>query len=61
VEVRAQAVKAELSDVEGLGFKLEERQKDILELKKTLKMKVPGTTDNLIPSLSDLLLGEIWE
>ena len=58
MEVRAQAVKAELSDVEGLGFKLEERQKDILELKKTLKMKVLGTTDNLIPSPSDLLLGE---
>ena len=33
-------MKAELSDVEGLGFKLEERQKDILELKKTIKMKV---------------------
>ena len=48
--VRAQAVKAELSDVEGLGFKLEERQKDILELKKTLKMKVTGTTEDLIPS-----------
>ena len=33
-------MKAELSDVEGLGFKLEERQKDILELKKALKLKV---------------------
>ena len=40
VVVRGRAVKAELSDVEGLGFKLEERQKDILELKKTIKMKV---------------------
>lgn len=38
--VRARAVKSELSDVEGLGFKLEERQKDILELKRSLKMKV---------------------
>lgn len=38
--MRARAVKSELSDVEGLGFKLEERQKDILELKRTLKMKV---------------------
>ena len=38
--VRAHAVKSELSDVEGLGFKLEERQKDILELKRSLKMKV---------------------
>lgn len=33
-------MKSELSDVEGLGFKLEERQQDILELKKTLKLKV---------------------
>ena len=38
--VRAHAVKSELSDVEGLGFKLEERQKNILELKRSLKMKV---------------------
>lgn len=38
--VRARAVKSELSDVEGLGFKLEERQKDILELKRILKLKV---------------------
>ena len=38
--VRAKLVKAELSDVEGLGFKVEERQQDILELKKTLRMKV---------------------
>ena len=35
-------MKAELSDVEGLGFKLEERRKDIMELKKALKMKVSG-------------------
>lgn len=38
--MRARTVKAELSDVEGLGFKLEERQQDILQLKKNLKMKV---------------------
>ena len=37
--MRARAVKAELSDIEGLGFKLEERQKSIMELKKVLKMK----------------------
>ena len=41
--VRARAVKSELSDVEGLGFKLEERQKDILELKRTLQLKVSRT------------------
>ncbi len=33
-------MKAELSDVEGLGFRLEERQQDILQLKKSLKLKV---------------------
>ena len=33
-------VKAELSDMEGLGFKLEERQRDIMQLKTALKMKV---------------------
>lgn len=38
--VRARAVKAELSDTEGLRFKLEERQQNILELKMTLKLKV---------------------
>ena len=40
VVVRAKVVKGELSDIEGLGFKLEERQKNILELKKTLRLKV---------------------
>ncbi len=40
--VKAKAVKAELSDVEGLGFKLVERRKDIMELKKALKRKVSG-------------------
>ena len=43
VAVRGGAVKAELSDTEGLGFKLEERQKDILQLKTALKMKVCDT------------------
>jgi len=38
--LRASSVKAELSDVEGLGFKLEERLKDIMELRKALKLKV---------------------
>ena len=40
VRVRGEAVKGELSDTEGLRFKLEERQKDILQLKTALKMKV---------------------
>ena len=53
--VRARAVKAELSDVEGLGFKLEERQKDIMELKKALKMKVSGVGFFLFSSLLTVL------
>ena len=40
MRVRGEAVKGELSDTEGLRFKLEERQKDILQLKTALKMKV---------------------
>ena len=40
VQVRGDMVKAELSDMEGLGFKLEERQRDIMQLKTALKMKV---------------------
>lgn len=38
--MRAHSVKSELSDIEGLGFRLEERQQDILQLKKSLKLKV---------------------
>lgn len=38
--VRAKAVKDELSDVEGLGFKVEEKQQEILEMKRILKLKV---------------------
>ena len=37
---RAAAVKAELSDTEGLRFKLDEKNHDIVELKKTVKIKV---------------------
>ena len=33
-------MKDELSDTEGLRYKLEDRQKDILELKKALRVKV---------------------
>ena len=40
VQVRAGMIKAELSDTEGLGFKLEERQRDIMQLRTALKMKV---------------------
>ena len=37
--VRAQAAKAELSDNEGLKYKIEEKNNEISELKKTIKIK----------------------
>ena len=38
--LRAVAVKAELSDTEGLHCKVDEKNHDIVELKKTVKIKV---------------------
>ena len=38
--VRAMTVKSELSDTEGLKFKLEEKCNEILEFKKAIKLKV---------------------
>lgn len=40
VEARASAVRAEMTDAEGLGVKLEDRETVIKELKKSLKIKV---------------------
>lgn len=40
VEVRASSVRAEMTDAEGLGVKLEDRETVIKELKKSLKIKV---------------------
>ncbi|XP_061890445.1 dynactin subunit 1-like isoform X2 [Entelurus aequoreus] len=39
VEVRAAALRAEITDAEGVGMKLEDRETVIKELKKSLKMK----------------------
>ncbi|XP_061742154.1 dynactin subunit 1 isoform X4 [Nerophis ophidion] len=39
VEVRAAALRAEITDAEGVGVKLEDRETAIKELKKSLKMK----------------------
>ncbi|XP_061649789.1 dynactin subunit 1 isoform X4 [Phyllopteryx taeniolatus] len=39
VELRAAAVRAEMTDAEGLGMKLEDRETVIKELKKSLKIK----------------------
>ena len=40
VELRAAALRAEITDAEGLGMKLEDRETVIKELKKSLKIKV---------------------
>lgn len=40
VDVRAAALRAEITDAEGLGLKLEDRETVIKELKKSLKIKV---------------------
>lgn len=40
VEMRAATVRAEMTDAEGLGVKLEDRETVIKELKKSLKIKV---------------------
>ena len=58
VRVRGDTVKAELSDTEGLGFKLEERQKDILQLKTALKMKVRISFCTYMYVYSDILVEE---
>lgn len=44
MEIRASTIRAEMTDAEGLGVKLEDRETVIRELKKSLKIKVtaPG-------------------
>lgn len=43
MELRAAALRAEITDAEGLGMKLEDRETVIKELKKSLKIKVGHT------------------
>ena len=40
MDVRSAALRAEITDAEGLGMKLEDRETVIKELKKSLKIKV---------------------
>lgn len=47
-ELRAAALRAEITDAEGLGLKLEDRETVIKELKKSLKIKV--RCSSLIPA-----------
>lgn len=44
VDLRAAALRAEITDAEGLGMKLEDRETVIRELKKSLKIKVCSVT-----------------
>ena len=43
MEIRANTVKANLSDTENLKVKLENKDEDLKELKKQIKLKVRGT------------------
>jgi len=45
LSIRAQVVKGELSDTEGLKYKLEEKANEILEIKKALKLKGQEVTE----------------
>lgn len=47
MDLRAAALRAEITDAEGLGLKLEDRETVIKELKKSLKIKVREHTDLL--------------
>lgn len=50
VDVRAAALRAEITDAEGLGMKLEDRETVIKELKKSLKIKVKNVCNTCINS-----------
>lgn len=52
VEVRAAALRAEITDAEGLGLKLEDRETVIKELKKSLKIKVGGVRRSQLGAVS---------
>lgn len=56
VEIRAAAVRAEMTDAEGLGNKLEDRETVIKELKKSLKIKVFSFFMTLTSLISYLVL-----
>jgi len=56
VALRAAALRAEITDAEGLGMKLENRETVIKELKKSLKIKVCEPTLLLLLSSLHLFL-----
>lgn len=49
VEIRASTIRAEMTDAEGLGVKLEDRETVIKELKKSLKIKVTLMNSQIPP------------
>lgn len=52
-DLRAAALRAEITDAEGLGLKLEDRETVIKELKKSLKIKVScSSVDFCLPGWS---------
>lgn len=63
--LRSQAVKAELSDTEGLKYKIEEKNNEILELKKNIKLKSQeigeiNTKVNLLEKKLEQADSEVW-
>lgn len=46
--MRSAALRAEITDAEGLGMKLEDRETVIKELKKSLKIKVEEQISSLL-------------
>lgn len=59
MEVRAATVRAEMTDAEGLGVKLEDRETVIREVKKSLKIKVTRSCKHLRQKKHSTFLSEI--
>lgn len=59
VDVRAAALRAEITDAEGLGLKLEDRETVIKELKKSLKIKVGKHTFLLKPRIKNIEIRQV--
>ncbi len=61
VDVRAAALRAEITDAEGLGMKLEDRETVIKELKKSLKIKVGENLSAETFSTNHRTAESLWE
>lgn len=59
--MRAATIRAEMTDAEGLGVKLEDRETVIKELKKSLKIKVRRKKKgNNLETLQRCLVSRLW-